>query len=144
MVYAQRLHNGRGSSQDRLPDTTLNIGTDAGLKWTYVVDSDHLIAAHWWVWTAASSSSSEYVQVIERQQDKWVVVQQIEMDIHHGGKPVGASYEPKTKTLTCKAVNYAGGEGRCCPSLMEVVTFHWDGARFRRIAAKRVNLPPDR
>jgi hypothetical protein len=140
IIWAQRLRNGRGSSEDRLPNGSLNVRTDARLKWAHVLDRDHLIVAHWWVWVAASSSSSEYVQVIERQEDRWVVVQQIEMDIHHGGNAVGADYDAARKTLITRAVHYADGEGRCCPSLMDVVTFRWNGARFIRRQSKRVPL----
>src|SRR5262249_3696066 len=113
------------------------------LGWQRALDPEHWVADYSWIWIAGSSSSSDIIHVLELRDGKVYVTQEIEADTHHGGKAVGAWFDSNKKLLTVKAVNYAPGEGRCCPSLMGVVTFRWNGKQFRPMRAKRVPLPPD-
>jgi hypothetical protein len=133
----------KGSGESRFRDGGLTGTTSVWLDWQRPLDDEHWVAAYGWLWVAGTSSSSEIVQVFELRNGKVYITQEIEADIHHGGKPVGAWFDSRKKLLTVKAVNYAPLEGRCCPSLMGVVTFRWDGKRLRAIRAKHVPLPQD-
>jgi len=136
----QELKQGRGKTAGGS-----RVGTvEVWFSWQHRLDSEHWVAAYDWMWTAGSSSQSSIVQVFERRGDKVFITQQIEVDTHHGGRAVGAWFDPARRVLTVKAVNYAPFEGRCCPSLMGVVDFRWQGQRFHRTDAKRVLLPGSR
>jgi hypothetical protein len=135
----QELKRGRGVARPNYGG--LRGRTEVTLGWQHPLDAEHWVVDYGWIWIAGSSSSSEFVQVFERRGDNVYITQEIEADTHHGGTPVGAWFNADKNLLTVKAVNYAPLEGRCCPSLMGVVTFRWDGNQFRRISAKRVPLP---
>jgi hypothetical protein len=135
----QALKRGRGRTKD-----ASRVGSvEVWLRWQQALDARHWVVDYDWEWIAGSSSQSNIVQVVELREGKVYITQEIEVDTHHGGHAVGAWFNAGRKRLTVKAVNYAPFEGRCCPSLMGVVTFVWDGTRFHRITAKRVPLPKD-
>lgn len=135
----QTLRNGHG----RRPWSESQGSQEVKLAWHHPLDSRHLVAAYEWEWIAASSSQSAVVQVFELRESGLYITQQIDADMHHGGRAVGARFNPETGLLTVKAVSYAPREGRCCPSLMSIDTFRWNGRQFRPIRTTRVSLPAD-
>ena len=137
----QALRRGRGKTVDRDRDGNFEGATDVRLAWQEPLDAEHWIADYEWEWVGGSSSHSDIVQVFELRDSMLFITQQIEADTHHGGRVVGGRFNTATKLLTVKAVDYADREGRCCPSLMDVATFRWDGKQFHRISAKIVPLP---
>jgi hypothetical protein len=100
-----------------------------------------VIADYQWEWLAGSSSQEDVVQVLETSGGRVLITQQIQINTHHGGHSVGASYDPRRRVLTCSGADLDPPEGRCCPSLMDVVTFRWNGAKFVRVSGKRHSLP---
>ena len=132
----ERLKKGTGKT-----GRTLRGGSrEVHLEWLYRIDDSHIVANYSWEWIAGSSSQSEIVQVFHFSGNEVFVTQQIKIDMHHGGGAVGAYFNFRRKLLLAKAVAYGFGEGRCCPSLMDIVTFRWDGERFRRVNRQRVPL----
>jgi hypothetical protein len=141
IAESQLLKRGKGTTVSVDRDSGLQHSTEVSLAWSRALDAHHMVASYEWEWVAASSSHSDFVQVFELHNGKVFVTQQIEADTHHGGRAVGAAFNGDKQELTVKAVNYAAREGRCCPSLMGVVVFRWDGQQFHRIHASRVPLP---
>ncbi len=88
------------------------------------------VADFHWGWIVASSSQSEAVQVFELSDHRLRIVQQIEFNVHHGWPRAGASFDPKTDLLTVRAVRNDPANGRCCPSILDVVAYRWSGNRF--------------
>lgn len=135
----QDLRNGKGKSFTDIGEG-IHERTEVWLKWAQALDDEHAVVDYSWFWAAGSSNSSEIVQLFELRDGKVYTTQQIETITHHGGRAVGAWFDANKKLLTVKAVA-SSGNGRCCPTHMNVVVFRWDGTRFRRISSKVLPLP---
>ena len=69
------------------------------------------------------------------------VTQQIEADIHHGGRAAGATLNIEKKTLIVRAVEFDSPKGHCCPTYISVVAFRWTGSRFQQVSSRQVPIP---
>jgi hypothetical protein len=137
------LKKGTGKAVYRDRNGGFDGAFDVSLEWQYGLDPEHRVVDYGWEWVGGSSSHSEIVQVLELRDHKVFITQQIQVDTHHSGGTAGAWFNPNKKLLVVKAVAYAGSEGRCCPSLMDIVNFRWDGEQFHRVGRKRVPLPKE-
>jgi hypothetical protein len=74
-------------------------------------------------------------QVLELADERLRVADQINWDLHYGG-PYGPldGFDEKTNTLTIDSAHYQPGDGRCCVSAFDVVTYRWDGWGFTQTA----------
>jgi hypothetical protein len=89
------------------------------------------IAGFRWESIAGSSSHEDSVQVLTLRAGHIHVLQQISFEVHHGGERAGATFDPKTRVLTVRAVRADPEKGRCCPAVLDVVTYRWSTDRFR-------------
>jgi hypothetical protein len=86
---------------------------------------------------SAGGSSSQFgiAQVLELADERLRVADQIDWDLHYGG-PYGPldDFDEKTNTLTIRSAHYQPGDGHCCVSAFDVVTYRWDGLGFCQTA----------
>lgn len=138
----QALKRGRGKTENISRYGVFEGATEVILGWKYWLDARHMVVDYGWVWIGGSSSQSDIVQVLEWQDGKVWVTQQIEADTHGATGIAGAWFDPKTKRLTVKAVELDSPQGRCCPTHINIVVFRWDGRKFRQMRARQVPMPP--
>lgn len=116
----------------------------AKLSWVqqYAAEDQRIaIVAYSWMWAGGSSSQSEVIQVLECDEGRFVVLQQILNDAH--SEQAGAKYDALAGILTVRSVRYGSG-AHCCPEKLDVVTFKWTGKSFQRIRWKTIKMPvPD-
>ena len=139
----QELKRGRGKTRI-LHNGQFESATDVGFRWQYSLDANHIVVTYWWVWIAGSSSQSDIIQVFESRDGKVFITQQIEADTHGGGTVAGASFNRNAKSLTVKAVELDSPNGRCCPTHLNIVVFHWDGMKFRQASAHQIPMPAEK
>ena len=86
---------------------------------------------------SAGGSSSQWgiAQVFELAEGRLRVTQMIDWDLHYGG-PYGPldEFDEKTNTLSFRSAHYQPGDGHCCVSSFDVVTYRWDGRAFAQTA----------
>ena len=138
----QALKRGRGKTENISRYGVFEGGTEVIFGWKYWLDARHIVVDYEWVWMAGSSSQSDIVQVLEWQDGKVWITQQIEVDTHGATGIAGVRFNPRTKRLTVKAVELDSPNGRCCPTHINIVAFRWDGGRFRQMRARQVPMPP--
>jgi hypothetical protein len=78
-----------------------------------------------------SSSQDGIAQVFELADERLTVMEQIDWDLHYGG-PYGPldDFDEKANTFTVRSAHYQPGDGHCCVSWFDVVTYRWDGWGF--------------
>ncbi len=85
----------------------------------------------------AGGSSSQFgiAQVLELADERLRVADQIDWDLHYGG-PYGPldDFDEKTNTLSFRSAHYQPGDGHCCVSSFDVVTYRWDGRALSQTA----------
>jgi hypothetical protein len=87
---------------------------------------------------AAGSSNEEGIaQLFELARRRLRVAQQIDWDLHYGG-PFGPldTFNEATNTLSIHSSHYLPGDGHCCVSAVDVVTYRWDGRHFYQTALR--------
>ena len=139
----QALKRGRGKTEDVSRYGMFEGATEVIFGWRYWLDAQHMVVDYGWVWSSGSSSQSDIVQVLEWQNGKVWITQQIEADSYGGGAIAGAWFDPKTKRLTVKAVELDSPKGRCCPTHINIVAFRWDGGKFRQVSARQAPMPSE-
>lgn len=84
-----------------------------------------------------SSSQDGIAQVFELAGQRLRVAQQIDWDLHYGG-PFGPldTFKERTKALSIRSSHYLPGDGHCCVSAVDVVTYRWDGTQFHQTALR--------
>jgi len=138
----QTLKRGRGKTENISRYGVFEGATEVIFGWKYWLDARHIVVDYGWVFVSGSSSQSDIVQVLEWQNGTTWITQQIEADTHGATGIAGAWFDPKTKRLMVKAVELDSPNGRCCPTHINIVEFHWDGRKFRQIRARQVPMPP--
>lgn len=113
------------------------------LSWFKPISATIAIADYWWEWASGSSSHEEAVQVIELRDGQLRIVQQIDFNSHHGGRPAGAKFDKERKLLTIRAVRNDPFRGRCCPSVFDVVKYRWTGTEFVEIGRTTEPIPQE-
>lgn len=101
-------------------------------------DQRFVIVAYRWMWAVGSSSQSDVIQVLECDNGRFMLLQQIVNDAH--SEQAGAKYEARAGILTVRSVRYGSG-AHCCPEKLDVVTFKWAGKSFQRILWKTIKMP---
>lgn len=140
----QALKRGRGKTEYISRYGVFEGATEVDFGWRYWLDAQHMVVAYGWVWSGGSSSQSDIVQVLESQDGKVWITQQIEADTYGGGTIAGARFDQNAKRLTVKAVDLDSSKGHCCPTHINIVVFRWDGGKFRQISARQVPMPADK
>ncbi len=84
-----------------------------------------------------SSNQEGFAQVFELANKRLRVAQQIDWDLHYGG-PYGPldTFNENTNTFSIRSSHYMPGDGHCCVSAIDIVTFRRDGNRFLQTALR--------
>lgn len=136
-----RLKRGKAKKEHRYKDNSFISATEVTLRWTKPLDAQHRVAYYDWGWYAGSSSQSGIVQVLEQNEGKVSLTQQIDCNQHGGWYLVGTDFRADSNTLIVKSVPWDSPGGRGSPSHLNTITFHWDGQSFVRVSATRKPFP---
>jgi hypothetical protein len=88
-----------------------------------------LVLLSWYV-SGGSASVGEAASVFTLSGNHLLGVQEIGWDTQFQSDRPPESFDATTNTLVIRAAHYIPGDGHCCVTAVDVVTFRWDGARF--------------
>jgi len=107
-------------------------------------DSTKYYLIEFWFGEAVGSSHQEdIIQVFSLKDKKLVLQQEIIADMH-GPFLHSARFDSMSTVLTMNSIRYADGEGHCCASLVDIVSFKWDGRKFKFWKFSTVNPKQDK
>jgi hypothetical protein len=83
-------------------------------------------------WSAAGGSSSQWetAQIFKLLGEQLRVVQELKWEVHGVEALPTKSFDARTSTLVIRADHHLPGDGHCCISALDIVTFKWDGNRL--------------
>lgn len=130
------LRHGKWEVSDRLGQNSVRLGGLHFLK-SAEPGREYALAVYEGDEVGGSSSQFGTAQVFELAGRRLRVTQQIDWDLHYGGpySPLD-DFNEKASTLTIRSAHYQPGDGHCCVSSFDVVTFRWDGHGFRQTAIR--------
>jgi hypothetical protein len=83
-----------------------------------------------WYESGVSASVGEAASVFTLSGNRLIGVQEIGWDTQLQYNQPAEYFDATTNTLVIRPPHYIPGDGHCCISAMDVVTFRWDGAGF--------------
>lgn len=116
-------------------------GESVAFSWLTTLDNsstgpDYAVAYYTWVTWAGSTSDFGVVQLLQLQDGRLKVIQQILFNTRGSGK-AGASFSAKSRILTVRGLNEWE---HCCPTGLDMLGFHLKDGLLKRVSYQKVPL----
>jgi hypothetical protein len=124
------LRNGHYKHDEPLDHQSIDLGSIHYLSKSSASNGDSVLVLLSWFAAGGSSSQGGMARVFTLSGSHLRAAQEIDWDTHFEGSQPTESFDSSTNTLVVRSSHYIPGDGHCCISAVDVVTFRWDGTRF--------------